>query len=341
MPSEDLILLLLVYGLTFVGSLLITRAIRAYALRAQMVDVPNQRSSHTLPTPRGGGLSFVILFPLTLLFFGWRGYLDWNIVAALTIGGLIVAVAGYLDDRRDLSARVRLLFHASAAVIALLFIGGMPALDLGFTVWEWGLIGHVVGFVGIVWMINLYNFMDGIDGIAASEAISVALLAEILLIVGGVGGGLEWVLLALAAASAGFLVWNWPPAKIFMGDVGSGFLGFVFAVIAIYSAQTERSTLWPWLILLGIFIVDATITVLRRILRRERWYEAHRSHAYQHATTRWNSHLKVTLAVIIVNVIWLGPLALIAVQLPALGVVAAIVALLPLAGLALYLRAGT
>src|SRR5690606_7293985 len=136
---------------------------------------------------------------------------------------------------------------------------------------------------GIVWMINLYNFMDGIDGIAATETVMVCALAGILLLASG-ASIIAWTAWALAAACLGFLRWNWAPAQIFMGDVGSGFLGYCIAMLAIVSSREGSFPLWVWLILLGAFVVDAGVTLLRRMKQRLKWYEAHHSHAYQHAT---------------------------------------------------------
>jgi Fuc2NAc and GlcNAc transferase len=144
----------------------------------------------------------------------------------------------------------------------------------------------------------------------------------------------------LATASAGFLVWNWPPAKIFMGDVGSGFLGFVFGVLAIASAKERPWLLWPWLILLSVFIVDSTVTLLRRLITGSQWYEAHCSHAYQHAARRWGSHSKVTSMTAVVNVAWLFPLAWAACSWPAAGPLFAALALIPLVYEAFRYHAG-
>jgi Fuc2NAc and GlcNAc transferase len=188
-------------------------------------------------------------------------------------------------------------------------------------------------------MINLYNFMDGIDGLAGVEAICVSVLGGLLLTWAGLGG-IAAGALALTGASAGFLVWNWPPAKIFMGDVGSGFLGFVFGVLTIASARERTFLLWPWLILLSVFIVDSTLTLMRRLITGARWYEAHCSHAYQHAARRWNSHSKVTLTVAAINIAWLFPLALGACVWPAVGPLFAAVALIPLLYPALRCGAG-
>jgi Fuc2NAc and GlcNAc transferase len=188
-------------------------------------------------------------------------------------------------------------------------------------------------------MINLYNFMDGIDGIAGTEAVCVGGLGGLLLAWSGLAG-FSSAAIVLAASSAGFLVWNWPPAKIFLGDVGSGFLGFVFGVLAISSAKERLWLLWPWLILLSIFIVDSMLTLARRLIVGARWYESHRSHAYQHAA-RWHaSHLRVTLAVAAVNIAWLFPLAWGACVWPYLGPLFAAVAVAPLVYTALCYNAG-
>src|SRR5690606_17291136 len=174
--------------------------------------------------------------------------------------------------------------------------------------------GHALAALYLVWLLNLYNFMDGIDGIASVEAICVALGGALVYLlsvsasgVAASGGWLPPVL--LAAAVAGFLVWNFPPARIFMGDAGSGFIGIVLGVLSIQAAAMQPALLWCWLILLGVFVVDATQTLLRRLLRGEKVYEAHRSHAYQFAARACGRHLPVTLAVLALNVLWLLPVA--------------------------------
>ena len=249
--------------------------------------------------------------------------------SALIWGGLGVAGVGFLDDYFPVPARMRLLVHFAAAGWALWKLNGIGPLHLGWVIWDWGWVGQLVALVGLVWMINLYNFMDGIDGIAGVEAVCASGFGGLLLARSGLGG-LAGGSLVLAAASAGFLVWNWPPAKIFMGDVGSGFLGFVFGVLAIASAKERPWLLWPWLILLSIFIVDSIVTLLRRLLTGEPWYQAHCSHAYQHAARRWGSHSKVTLTIAAVNMAWLFPLAWGACVWPAAAPLLAVVALAPL-----------
>jgi len=209
---------------------------------------------------------------------------------------------------------------------------------LGWIVWNWGWLGQLIALVGLVWMINLYNFMDGIDGIAGVEALCVSVLGALLMARSG-PPGFSSAAMALAAASAGFLIWNWPPAKIFMGDAGSGFLGFVFGVLAISNAKERPWMLWPWLILLSVFTVDATLTLARRLIAGAHWYEAHRSHAYQHAA-RQQGHLRVTLTAASINVAWLFPLAWGASVWPVAGPLFVTAAVAPLVYAALRYNAG-
>jgi Fuc2NAc and GlcNAc transferase len=181
--------------------------------------------------------------------------------------------------------------------------------------------------------------MDGIDGLAGMEAATVAGVGGLIMLWQGEAG---WASLAavVALASAGFLALNWPPATIFMGDAGSGFLGFTLAALAMLTWIDTGMTLWPWLILLGIFIVDASLTLLRRALRRERVHEAHRSHAYQHAARHYGRHLPVTVAALLVNLFWLAPWAAAATIWPSWGLGFLLVAWTPLLLISLRFKAG-
>jgi Fuc2NAc and GlcNAc transferase len=180
---------------------------------------------------------------------------------------------------------------------------------------------------------NLFNFMDGTDGIAASEAIFVLCGGALLGVLSG-SAQVCWAALLCATACLGFLLWNWAPARIFMGDVGSGYLGYVIAVLALAATRANPAALWAWLILGGVFFVDATVTLLRRLARGERPHEAHRSHAYQWFARRWDSHAKVTCAVLAVDLLWLLPCAVFALRAPSFAAATAMVALLPLVLLA-------
>lgn len=323
----------------FLVSVLLTWGLRRYALARGLLDMPNSRSSHTIATPRGGGLAVVTAFLLGVVVLTTVGWLPARLAVALFAAGAIAAAVGFWDDHASLSARTRLVTHFLAAGVALSALGGMPALQLmGFVVLS-GWPAQVFGALLIVWMLNLYNFMDGIDGIAGTEAVTVCVGGALVSQIAGHPAA-ALVCLLLGAASAGFLVWNFPPAKIFMGDVGSGFLGAIFGILVVDTAQQSSSLLVSWLILLGAFIVDATVTLLRRLLRREHVHLAHRSHAYQHAARALGAHLPVTLAFGAINLFWLTPLAIAVAAGWLPGEVGLGIAWLPLAAAALRWRAG-
>jgi Fuc2NAc and GlcNAc transferase len=301
--------------------------IRTLALKTNMLDIPNERSSHERPTPRGGGLAVVIVILIgTLILWGGQA-LDGRFVGAMFAGGL-VALIGYLDDRGDIAPLHRAGVHFAAAILGLWALGGMPPLEVGFATLQWAWVGHLIGVVGIVWMVNLFNFMDGIDGLAASEAAFIFGVGGVLLGLMQLTGPMLLAVLGLGAF-LGFLWWNWPPAKIFMGDVASGFLGYMIAIVAIASTKQGFPS-WVWLVLIGIFFIDATYTLIRRILQGERWYAPHRSHAYQHLTQFFGRHQPVTLLMLAINLLWLAPLGVGAYLHPQWGLIAVLVAWLPL-----------
>lgn len=322
----------------FITSALLTLAVRKAALRRGLLDIPNIRSSHKVATPRGGGLAIVAVTTLALLIEALRGVLDRQLFAA-AVGAVAVAAVGFADDRRPIRSSARLLVHFSAAIWAVAWLGGLPPLRIGEHVAQLGWSGDVIAVLGIVWVLNLFNFMDGIDGIAASEAIFVV-LAGVALTAGLQAAGGTNLALVFAAACGGFLLWNWPPAKIFLGDVGSGYLGYLIAVFTLAATRSDPTAVWVWLILGGAFFVDATVTLARRTWRRERVYEAHRGHAYQWLARRWGSHRRVTVALLIVNFVWLLPWAMLATLRPASALTALAAALLPLAAVTLAAGAG-
>ncbi len=326
--------------LAVVVSALLTGVLRQYALARSVLDIPSDRSSHTKPTPRGGGVAVVITFISGLVLLAAQDLIDSAAAAALGGAGFGVALVGFLDDHGHIAARWRLLAHFCAAAWALAWLGGAPPVVLFGVPVNLGWPGHILAAVYLVWLLNLYNFMDGIDGIAGLEAVTVGLGAAALYLCHAPVGQ-EWILPALLAlASLGFLVWNWPPAKIFMGDAGSGFLGLMLAVMSIQAAWLGSELLWSWGILLGVFVVDATVTLLRRLRWGEKPYEAHRNHAYQYAARQLGAHRPVTLAVGAINLLWLLPLAFAVSQRWLDGLVGVLVAYAPLVWLAVRLKAG-
>lgn len=321
------------------ASMLLTGAMRRYALARSLMDVPNERSSHSVATPRGGGVAIVLSALAGLALLEHAGWLLGPDFRALAGAGILVALVGFLDDHGHVAARWRLLAHFAAAAWLLYGLHGIPSIELFGVAVSTGWVLQALGTLYVVWLLNLYNFMDGIDGIASIEAITVC-----------VGGALIYALmgraelgaapLLLALAVAGFLYWNLPPARIFMGDAGSGFLGVALAGFSIQAAWVARELLWSWVILLGVFVVDATVTLLRRLARGERVYQAHRSHAYQYASRRLGRHLPVTLAVGAINLLWLFPIAAWAGLGRIDGALGVLLAYAPLVALALKLRAG-
>jgi Fuc2NAc and GlcNAc transferase len=317
-----------------------TGAVRRNAFRHQVLDVPNARSSHAAPTPRGGGLAIVAAYLAAAALLFCAGLLAAPTVAALVGGGALIAAVGYADDHRALSAGTRFAVHAVAAVWVVALIGGLNDGSMRIFGLHGPLAGSAIAFLAITWMTNLFNFMDGIDGIAASEAVFIACASAFIGWRHGADPGLVIALLALAAASLGFLLWNWPPARIFMGDVGSAFLGFSLAALAIAMCARDALPIEVFVILGGVFIVDATVTLLRRLVRGDRWYEAHRSHAYQQLARRWQGHLPVTSAVIVIDLAWLLPWAYAASERVAQARWFTAAALVPLLALALACGAG-
>jgi Fuc2NAc and GlcNAc transferase len=324
---------------TFLISAVLTGIVRSLALAQGMMDVPNQRSSHTSPTPRGGGIAIVIAMALVMAYSLPAGLIDFNFAMAAA-GGLAIAAVGFIDDRRPVPPILRLIVHFTAACCAMWWLGGLPSFRVAGHVVALGGVGYVLGSIAIVWTLNLFNFMDGIDGIAATEAAFVCLAGGTLQLLAGGGSDPALACFSLAAAAAGFLWWNWAPARIFMGDVGSGFVGFFIGVLAIRSGRVDGAQLFVWLILGGVFFVDASVTLVRRLARQERVHEAHRTHAYQWLARRWQSHSRVVFATMAINVLWLLPSAVAATKWPSCAPWIAVGSLAPLVLVAIYLGSG-
>ncbi|WP_028620516.1 MraY family glycosyltransferase [Pseudomonas sp. Ant30-3] len=321
-------------------SLLLTAVLRRYALNRSIIDIPNARSSHSVPTPRGGGVAIVLSFLLSLVFLAILGLQPAAQAVALIGSGFLIAVIGFMDDHGHIAARWRLLGHFLAAVWVLFWLGGLPALILfGFSI-DLGWLGTALAAVYLVWMLNLYNFMDGIDGLASLEAICACIGLALSYYLTG-QDALMWAPLMLTMTVAGFLYWNFPPARIFMGDAGSGFLGIILGALSVQAAWVGSEFFFAWLIMLGVFVVDATFTLIRRLIRGDKVYEAHRSHGYQYASRQFGKHLPVTVAVSLINLLWLLPISLCVTLLQLDGATGLVIAYVPLAFLALKFKAGS
>jgi Fuc2NAc and GlcNAc transferase len=317
-----------------------TGLLRRYAIARRVLDVPNDRSSHVVPTPRGGGLGIVVAFIFGLLVLVTAGRLPLQTALAFGGPGLLVAVIGFVDDHVSVSIRLRLVVHFTAAAWGLFALGGIPPLPLFGGILNPGPAGNVLAVLGLVWLLNLYNFMDGIDGIAGLEAITTCLGAVVVSSLAGRPVSDATLPALLGVASLGFLLWNYPPARIFMGDAGSGFVGLLLGLLAIAAGQSVPEMVWSWLILLAVFITDATVTLFRRVIRRAPLHLAHRSHAYQHATSRVGRHGPVALATAAINLVWLLPLAILVGTKSIEPTIAMAVAYAPVVWLAFRYKAG-
>lgn len=293
-------LLLLSLVLSMLLAYWLTGLARKYALRRELLDIPNQRSSHSLPTPRGGGASIVIIILLSGLFAAWWQPNQAGLLLLLVTTSSTYAMLGWLDDHFDLSSLSRFLVQVFLAAGAISWLFMSEGVSFTTTVPVQLLVAAAV--LWVVWMANLYNFMDGIDGIAAIEALVLSAAAAAWFGAQG-ANGIMIVALSVAGASAGFLGWNWSPARIFMGDVGSVALGAFFAVLALIGSTIYAIPMAAFVVLYGVFLADATVTLFKRILRREKWWQAHRSHYYQHAVQSGWSHAQVSLAVLFINLV--------------------------------------
>lgn len=322
-----------------VMAFILTWLLRRYALSHSIMDIPNARSSHAVATPRGGGVAIVIVFLVALPFLWLEGSISFEVMLSLGGGGGLIAVIGFIDDHGHIAARWRLLGHFGAAAWGVFWLGGVAPLSIFGVELKLQWLLMLFGVFYLVWLLNLYNFMDGIDGIASVEAITVCLgTCSIYWLTGHTE--LIAPSLVIALAVLGFLFWNFPPARIFMGDAGSGFVGFILGLLSLVAAWVAPDLLWVWIILLGVFIVDATFTLGRRIFRGDKVYEAHRSHAYQFASRRAGKHLTVTIGVCLINIFWLFPIAMCVAIFDLDGFGAVVVAYIPLIFLAVRFQAG-
>ena len=275
---------------------MLTYFIKNYYIKNALLEEINERSSHTVPTPHGGGIAIAITWFSGLFYLYFTNEIDSSLFFALLVG-IIISVVSFFDDLYDLSPKLRLVAQAIVALGGLYFLGGFEQLDFGIFSVQNQIFTNIFAFFMIVWFINLYNFLDGINGYAGGEALFLALGGYLLF-----GGG---HFLVLAAAVLGFLYWNWGRAKIFMGDVGSTLLGYNVAIFTIYYANEVPSNFWIWIILFGLFWFDATLTLVRRKLNHEQLSKAHKKHAYQRLQQSGWSHTQVSSFGLGINVLLL------------------------------------
>ena len=310
----------------------------SYASKNNFLDVPNMRSSHSVPTPIGGGIPVYFLFTASLICLFCLSHIDFNYFIALLVGGFLVGCIGFLDDSLKLSPWLRLLIHFSASIFSLSVLNGLDSISLYSYVIEPPLFRNILAVFFLVWMINLYNFMDGINGIASIQTITVMFSGSLLLFMTDAPFYSWYVPLFLGFSTLGFLFWNFPISKIFLGDIGSGFLGFTIGVMVIQSSWINPDIFWAWLILLGVFITDSTLTLIYRILCGKKFYRAHRDHLYQALSIHFSSQELISKTVGIINVFWLLPVAYLVSNQTLEGIEGIIIAYTPLLTLSIYFR---
>ena len=301
------ILLSLLAAIAIVSSL-ITNFIRYVSIKNKLYDTPNDRSSHDIPIPKGGGLSIVLILLIAIGFLFFNHQIDSDISMSLLIGLSLVAVVGFIDDYKNLPVSIRALAYVLVAVLSIYLIGGVSALSINNYQLQLNEFGYLLAVLFVVWITNLYNFMDGTDGFAAIQTICVGLFCGVLLYLSA-NTSYAILLFCLVASTIGFLYWNWSPAKIFMGDVGSCTIGFLFGLLCVYTGKAEMLSISVWLILLAPFIGDATFTLFKRIINKEKWYKAHNSHAYQRLYQSDLTHSQLAIGLLGTNILIIWPFA--------------------------------
>lgn len=292
-----------VVGIIFIAgcNYLMTGWLIKYAKLKNITDIPTERSSHSTPTPRGGGLGFVVTSIVAfILYFAWKGLLTSGISITLLITISGVASLGWFDDRNDLSQTTRFTIQIIAAALVIFFIGGLDTFSLPFvSKFSLGFFSPFLGLLWITGVTNIYNFMDGVDGIASIQALSTSAGWMIFAFLWNEPVLFTINLIVLSTVLI-FLIYNWSPARIFMGDVGSVFLGFFFAVMPFFAAAvsneyTIASTLWIGALLLWPFLFDSSWTLIRRLTNGEDIFKAHRSHLYQRLNIAGWSHSMISI----------------------------------------------
>lgn len=275
--------------------------IRRYAEKRRILDHPSERSSHTLPTPRGGGLGIVVLVLVTGVWFG--GEAGWGRSAIYLLGAAVIAWLGWRDDIHSLSPRLRFAVHGIVAAISIIGLGYFKVVTIPmFGELQLGVIGILITFLWIIGLTNAYNFMDGIDGMAGAVALSAG-IGWMWLASNMNNSFVFWVALAITASSLGFLGHNWSPGKIFMGDVGSTFLGYSFAVLPLISSDQGGDALLLGTLLMWTIIMDAGVTFIGRLVRRENVFAPHRSHLYQRLVRAGYKHEMISSLYILLTLL--------------------------------------
>ena len=310
----------------FVASVLGLLLYMKVARRNKIISSPNFRTLHLGDAITGGGFIFSLVFFSTIFFFWLIGFLTNEIFFVLGIGGFFATLLGFIDDLFNVGAIKKLFFHTILSAWSIYWLELGIFLDIN---WIPHSISIGLSILFLVWVINAYNFIDGIDGLAISGATFISGGLILIMIITNNSSDLTIIYFSLLACALAFIIFNWPPAKIFMGDSGSIFLGYIIGTLFLLTIKRGDVTVWTWLVIFGYFFADTTVTQLMRILLVKKWYKAHRSHAYQNLARITGSHLKITSAIIFYHFVWLLPLMIFSIKLPNLSMFAAALAVFP------------
>ena len=297
------------------------------------IAVPNNRSSHTSPTPTGGGIIICLVSVWSMIYYLF--YIEqvspeiFSIFVGISMGGIAISIVGFIDDLIETSALKKLIIQIILSIwVVYIFLGSLESIILVFEgVLYWPII--FLGLFILVWLINVFNFMDAIDGMALSGTTLITLFAASLIFISEGSNVNSTILFILAVVCFSFLIFNFPPASIFMGDSGSLFLGYFYGCIIVKTISDSDLSVWTWMILLTHFLVETTLSTLLRAKLTRKWYKAHRALAYQNLARILNSHKLVTLGSIVHYIVWLFPLAYLSTQYPQLSVLLFFLGLMP------------
>lgn len=318
---EHLFFFLIVSAVSFGGTFVYKILVSKY-----FIVQPNYRSLHKLPTPTGAGIVFSLVFVCAIYFIFGPFEAGAELLTLLCLGGAAVTLFGLLDDMVDLKASTKLFSQLLLAGLCVYH------LRVYFHSYDGSLLYFFAMFTAIfivVWMMNAYNFIDGIDGLAASGAIIISVTIYLSLLLSGSDAMVTTIFLLIFAAVSGFAYFNWPPASIFMGDSGSMFLGYIFAVLLLFTVLSGVLSIWTWLTVFGYFLVDTTVTQIVRVLFVNKWWRPHRSHAYQNIARISGSHIKTISGVVLYHLLWILPLTLLTVFIPDYASIITLIALSP------------
>lgn len=321
-PVNSILFFLLIFVLNVIGVFIYKKI----AINYQIFAHPNFRTLHEVSVPRGGGIVFSCIFVIGVLFLWCNNLLSKELFLILGVGGGLASIFGFVDDIYNIKASYKLLIQICLSSWIVFWLEGHVYIKHLEFLNE--IINPLLIFF-LVWMINAYNFMDGIDGMAVSGAFYITgTLTLILLIVNG-SPELILMFILLMASVGGFMLFNWPPASIFMGDSGSVFLGYLFGSFILVTIVRDELTLWTWLVIFGYFFADTSVTQIARIILVKEYFKPHRSHAYQNLARILGSHFKVTSGVTMYHLMWLLPLSLWTISQPDMQIFATFLAIFP------------